>query len=294
MSMKILITSAIMIMLLACTPAGNKKQTTVASEQPAYKLELLWQSDTLLRTPESVLMDPAGEALYVSNVNLNPWEKDGNGFISKLDKSGNILTLKWIEGLNAPKGMGISGKSLFIADIDQIVEADLETGKIVRNYPVDGNPQLNDITVGEDGAVYVSGSGSNTIYRMKDGKMEALFTGNEGERFNGLLWEKERMLLITSTSSLFKAINLDTKEVKILAEKIGQGDAIAQVGNGGYITTSWIGAVFFIPSEGAAVKLLDTEAIGENAADACFDTTDQILYLPTFFKNRVKAYRLVR
>lgn len=294
MSMKILITSAVLILVLACTPAGNKKQPQVSTEPPAYKLELLWQSDTLLRTPESVLMDPAGEVLYVSNVNLHPWEKDGNGFISKLDKSGNILTLKWIEGLNAPKGMGITGKSLFIADIDQIVEADLETGKIVRTYPVEGNPQLNDVTVGNDGTVYFSGSGSNTIYRLKEGKPEALFTGNEGERFNGLLWEKDRMLLITSTSSLFKAINLETKEVKILAENIGQGDAIVPVGNGGYITTSWIGAVFFVPAEGAAVKLLDTEAIGENAADACFDTTGQILYLPTFFKNQVKAYRLVR
>jgi len=292
--MKTLISSAFLFLLLACTPSTRKKPAAVVSESPAYQLELLWLSDTLLRTPESVLMDPAGEILYVSNVNLNPWEKDGNGFISKMDKSGHILTLKWIEGLNGPKGMGIIGKSLFIADIDQIVEADLETGKIISTYPVEGNPELNDITVGEDGTVYISGSGSNTIYRLKDGKAEALVTGDEGERFNGLLWEKERMLLVTSTSSLFKSVDLETKEVKILAEKIGQGDAIAQVGNGGYITTSWIGAVFFVPAEGAAVKLLDTEALGENAADACFDTANQILYLPTFFKNQVKAYRLVK
>jgi outer membrane protein assembly factor BamB len=292
--MKILISSAILIFLLACTPTGNKKQTAVVGDQPAYKLELLWQSDTLLQTPESVLMDPAGEVLYVSNVNLNPWEKDGNGFISKMDKSGNILSLKWIEGLNSPKGMGISGKSLFIADIDQVVEAELETGKIIRSYPVEGNPQLNDITVGEEGTVYISGSGSNTIYRLKDGKLEALFTGNEGERFNGLLREKDRMLLITSGSGQFKSVIPETGEVKVLAENMGHGDAIVAVGNGDYITTNWSGAVFYVPAEGSVKKLLDTEPLGENAADACFDSAGQILYLPTFFKNQVKAYRLVK
>jgi hypothetical protein len=40
--------------------------------------------------------------------------------------------------------------------------------------------------------------------------------------------------------------------------------------------------------------LLDTEALGENAADAAFSVGEQILYLPTFNKNQVKAYKLVK
>lgn len=292
--MKLFYAILILLAVMACGQAGKKKQTVNKEALPAYKLELLWQSDTLLRTPESVLMDPDGDVLYVSNVNLNPWEKDGNGFISKLDKLGNILVLKWIEGLNAPKGMGINGKSLFIADIDRVVEADLETGQLIRSYEVEGKPELNDITVGDDGTVYISGSGSSTIYQLKDGQTEALFSGEEGERFNGLHREKERMLLITSGGGLLKSVNLETKEVKILAENMGHGDAIVPVGNGDYITTNWSGAVFYVPAEGAPVKLLDTEAIGENAADAAFSMEEQILYLPTFFKNQVKAYRLVK
>jgi hypothetical protein len=292
--MKIFISVFLVLALLACTPAGQKKQTPVAKEQPAYKLELLWQSDTLLRTPESVLMDPDREVLYVSNVNLNPWEKDGNGFISKLDKSGNILNLKWIEGLNGPKGMGISGNSLFIADIDRVVEVDISSGTIVRSFPVEGNPHLNDITVGEDGTVYVSGSGSNSIYRLNGANPEIIFHGIEGERFNGIFREKGRMLLITSESSHIESIDLETMDVKMLADSIGQGDGIAPVGDGGLITTSWKGATFYISPEGKVTKLLDTEALGENAADMAFDVTSQVLYLPTFFKNRVKAYRLVK
>jgi hypothetical protein len=109
---------------------------------------------------------------------------------------------------------------------------------------------------------------------------------------NGLT--EERLLLITSEGSQIESIDLEAKEVKLMADSIGQGDGIAALGDGGYITTSWKGAVFHISSEGKVMKLLDTEELGENAADACFDTASQILYLPTFFKNQVKAYRLVK
>jgi len=208
--------------------------------------------------------------------------------------SGNILSLNWIEGLNEPKGMGIRGNSLFIADINELVEVSLETGEVLRKIEIAGKPDLNDITVGSDGTVFVSGSGSNTIYQLKDDSLAEVFRGNEGERFNGLFSEKNRMLLITSASSQFKEINLETGEMKVISENMGHGDAIAPVGDGGYLTTSWKGSVFYVSPEGVPVKLLDTEALEENAADADFSIEEQMLYMPTFFKNRVKAYRLVK
>jgi outer membrane protein assembly factor BamB len=282
--------------IAACNSPSNKKQeqTGTIEVTPSYKLELLWESDTLIRTPESVLLDRERDILYVSNINSGPWEKDGNGFISKMDKSGNIIELKWIEGISAPKGMGISGNSLFIADIDELVEANIETGEILNRFKMEGKPDLNDITVADDGTVYVSGSGSNAIYKLNTGGLEVIFRGDEGERFNGLFYEKDRMLLVTSASSQFKEIPWRTMEVKIISENMGHGDAIAPVGDGGYITTSWAGAIFYVSAEGEVTKLLDTEALGENAADADFCIEEQILYVPTFFKNQVKAYKLVK
>jgi WD40 repeat protein len=284
-----------LIALISCnsTPRKDTKSDNIQSAPASYKIELLWESDTLLRTPESVLIDRERNILYVSNVNLNPWEKDGNGFISKLDMDGNIINLKWIEGLHGPKGMGISGKSLFVADIDALVEADIETGKIIKKIELEGKPDLNDITVSEDGTVFVSGSTSNTIYELKNGALEVYFKGGE-ERFNGLFWEKERMLLITSASSQFKEINHNTKEVKIIAENMGHGDAIAPVGDGGYLCTSWAGKIFYISANGETTVLLDSEGLAENAADLDYSIQNKILYVPTFFKNQVKAYRLIK
>jgi hypothetical protein len=281
--------------LISCSSTKKKDttETETKAASPSYKIELSWESDTLLRTPESVLIDRERNILYVSNVNLNPWEKDDNGFISKMDMQGNITELKWIEGLHGPKGMGILGNSLFIADIDVLVEANIETGEIMNKLEFEGEPQLNDITVGEDGMLYVSGSNSQKIYAVKNGDVDVYLQGEEGERFNGLYWEKDRMLLITSASSQFKEINHNTKEVKVIAGNMGHGDAIAPVGDGGYLCTSWAGKIFYVSAGGETTTLLDTEALEENAADLDYSIENKTLYVPTFFKNQVKAYRLI-
>lgn len=294
--MKNLLLIVVILATFSCNSAKkqNSQQEKTKRVNSGYQLKLVWQSDTLLRTPESVLFDRKNDILYVSNVNLDPWVKDGNGFISKMDRSGNVIQLKWIEGLNAPKGMGISGNSLFIADIDEVVEANIKTGEIINKIEIEGDPELNDITVGEDGLVYVSGSASNKIYVVKGGNVEVFLKGEDGERFNGLYWEKKRMLLITSGSSQFKEINRKTKEVKIIAENMGHGDGIAPVGDGGYLTTDWAGAIFYVSVLGETNKLLDTEELGENAADLDYSIEDGILYVPTFFKNQVKAFKLVK
>lgn len=279
----------------SCNPAKKTEdeKKVAVTEKTTYKLELVWASDTLLRTPESVFFDKNRSVLYISNINLNPWEKDGNGFISKMDLSGNIIDLKWVEGLNAPKGMGVAGNTLYVADIDEIVQIDLESGRIMDRISVSGNPDLNDITVGDDGTVYVSGSSSNKIYAFKDGKISEFLTGGDDERFNGLYWEKNRLLLITSGTGQFKAIDWATKKVSIISENMGHGDAIAAVGDGSYLTSDWDGAVYHVSPEGSTTKLLDTKANNENAADFCYSVDNHLLFIPTFNANRVKAYKLI-
>jgi outer membrane protein assembly factor BamB len=285
----------LIIALASCTQ-GKKTQNEQpedAVEIPAYRLELVWASDTLLKTPESVCFDKERKVLYISNVNLNPWEKDGNGFISKMDLSGNIIELEWVQNLHGPKGMGISNGSLFIADIDEIVKANIETGEITDRFSVEGNPDLNDITVGEDGTVYITGSGSNKIYALKNGEVTEFLAGSADERFNGLYWEKSRLLLITSGSSQFKAIDWDTKSVSIISESMGHGDGIVSVGEGAYLTSSWAGAIFHVASDGTTTRLLNTEADSLNTADFDYSAADNLLFVPTFFDNRVMAYKLV-
>jgi hypothetical protein len=297
--MKNVLSILLIIALFACNAGKSTKEEqedtveTTPIEEPSYKLELVWASDSILITPESVLFDKERKVLYVANINQNPWEKDGNGFISRMDLTGNITDLRWVEGVSGPKGMGVYGNKLYVADIDEVVEIDIETAAVVGRYPVEGKPDLNDITVGGDGTVYVSGSTSNTIYVLKDGEITEFLSGGD-EGFNGLFWEKDRLLLLTSGTSQFKEIDWNTKTMNVISENMGAGDGVVAVGDGSYLTSSWSGAIFHVSSEGVATKILDTEAIGENTADIDYSMEDNLLFVPTFFDNRVKAYRLVK
>jgi len=82
-------------------------------------------------SPESVVV--TGNDVFVSNlgVKLEPMEKDGDGFISRLDRQGNIKALKWADKLNGPKGMIEVEGVLYVADIDRVLGFRVRDGKPV-------------------------------------------------------------------------------------------------------------------------------------------------------------------
>jgi len=82
-------------------------------------------------SPESVVV--SGDDVFVSNlgIKLEPMEKDGDGFISKLDRQGNIKALKWADKLNAPKGLLAVNGVIYVADIDRVLGFRQRDGKQV-------------------------------------------------------------------------------------------------------------------------------------------------------------------
>lgn len=115
--------------------------------------------------PESALHDPAADVYLVSNVNGPVAAKDGNGFISRVSPAGEILDLRWIDGatdgvtLHAPKGMGLLGDTLIVADIDHVRLFDRVSGEPIDDWAVDGATFLNDVAVSPGGTIYVSDTG---------------------------------------------------------------------------------------------------------------------------------------
>ncbi|WP_136481441.1 YncE family protein [Cognatitamlana onchidii] len=274
---------------------GKRKTVTNAKpeEKTAFKptLELLWKTDTLLTTSESVLYDPVKDIIYVSNVNNSPWDKDGNGFISTINTKGEITNLKWMEGLSGPKGMGIHNGKLYVNDIDRVVEIDIEKQKVTNEFFVEGNPQLNDITVG-NGSVYISGSGSDAIYKIVDNEITEVAKDSLG-RLNGLLHQKEGIYYATSASHNFGLYNRDSKTFNTLVSGIGHGDGVVRLDNNDFIVSSWQGQIFYINGENwTKTLILDTRDHGMNAADIDYIPSNRTLLVPTFFDNRVLAYKV--
>lgn len=82
-------------------------------------------------SPESVVV--AGDDVFVSNVGvkLEPMARDGDGFVSRLDRQGGIKALKWAAQLNAPKGLIAVDGVLYVADIDRVLGFRISDGKRV-------------------------------------------------------------------------------------------------------------------------------------------------------------------
>src|SRR5436189_39729 len=140
---------AAIFLLIICNQANAQK----------HKLVKVWETDTILKVPESVLYDAANKVLYASNIDgTDPWAKDGKGSIAKIGMDGKIIAVEWVKGLNAPKGMGVHNGKLYVADLTNIVVIDTKTGSIEKTIAVDGAGGLNDVSVGSDGVIWVSDS----------------------------------------------------------------------------------------------------------------------------------------
>lgn len=254
------------------------------------RLITIWETKTDLKTPESVAYDIENDLIFVANVNMNPWEKDGNGFLSKMNLKGDILEAYWIKGLSGPKGMGTHKGKLYVTDIDEVVEIDIKKGEVINKYPVAGAKKLNDITVDKGGTVYFSDMGDNAIYSLKKGKVELFLKSVELENINGLY--VQGTVLFAGLASKVVSINVATKAIKTFVDNTGGVDGLVATGKGSYLISDWQGHIYEIKEGQKPVLLLDTTPLKINAADIEFVEEKNILLVPTFFKDNVVAYQL--
>lgn len=255
-------------------------------------LTKLWESDTTLITPESVLFNQSDGLLYVTCIGgVPPNKKDGDGYIAKISaKDGSIIESQWVTSLNAPKGMGISGDFLFVADIDEIIKIDLVTGEILAKYPVEGADFLNDIDVSPSGEVFISDSGTDKVHLISGDSVITILENEEFDRPNGLLHLGDTMMMATSGSGNFYTINTQDWTYSVLTDSIFGGDGVRKVGDD-FLVSSWNGEIYYVTSSGKKKLLIDTKGIF-NTADFEFLPESNTVLVPTFFGNQVIAYKL--
>jgi len=280
---------------------GFMCRTDPPLDRPIKQHELLtkvWETPAEFDVPESVLYDPQRDILYVSSFNrVNP-ANAGKGYISRMTLDGRIEQLRWITGLDGPCGMGIHENQLYVVECTgNLVEIDIDAGKIAQRYPTQNTRFLNDLTIAESGAIYISNTAGapvdNDVLRFSDGQWETWPGGRELHRVNGLFIHDGKLIVGNTDDGLIKLIDLEDGRLSELA-CLGAGllDGIRVDNEGNYLVSHWEGEVYRISPSGEVVEILDTSAAGLNPADFEFVKSKNLLVIPTFLGNRVVAYRL--
>lgn len=253
-------------------------------------LQKIWETDSLLKVPESVLLDARNQRLYVTNIEgKNPWEKDGKGSVSLLTLSGKILNPVWVTGLHAPKGMSMFQDFLILADIDSVVIIDVTKAQVVKKIFVEGAKALNDLVCDKRGNMYVTDSKENKVFYIDAAKLkpEVYLEGLSG--LNGItLFEKS--LYVVDAGTLFR-IGKDKEKIKIAEGMEGRTDGVEVIDENSFIVSCWEGAIWFVKGNGEKKLLWDAKQEGYNTADIGIDKKTQTLYVPTFWRNTVRAYK---
>lgn len=255
-------------------------------EEIEPSLSLVWETDTVLTTCESVLYDAARKEIYVSNIDGKPLEKDGKGFISKIDFDGVVTQLKWAKEINAPKGMGILVDKMYVTNIDELVQINMADGKITKGFTIKDAQFLNDVTIG-DGTVYFSDMETGKLHKYDGERVSLVSEGHSG--LNGLVYNNGYIYALDG-SGLVK-LSADGSSKEVLNAEVTGGDGLVMIDENTFVASRWKGEVWLIKN-GKATMLLDSKEQDIQTADIGYNPNENMLYVPRFFSNKVSAYRL--
>lgn len=288
--MKTLLSVLVVTGLASAAAAEPPPGTDTPASKPAVQIDGL-------HAPESVLYDEHTDLYLVSNINGSPFAHDHNGFIAQVSPSGEIKTLRWIDGsLDAPKGMAFLGDTLYVADIDTVRAFDRKSGAPRKAIPVPGALFLNDIAAGSD-RIFVSDTavkegfkptGTAAIYEVRpDGTVKPIIRSNDLGGPNGLATRGPELWAVTFGGNELFRVNPTGKQPGTKLPR-GQLDGLVILPDGTFLISSWQASGVFAGRPGETF----TQVLSglPSPADIGFDSKRSRLLVPQLQKDRVVVF----
>ena len=223
-------------------------------------IEKKWTLKDSLSMPEAVVYDPGTNALYVAN-----YYNEGNEYITKVSLSGKVIKRDWISGLRLCTGMAIDNNKLYAVNRNALIVIDLIKEKVIEKIPLKGMLAPNDITIDNEGTIYISDLPANAVFKLNNGVPEKWVDNLDGP--NGLLYENGNILI--GQNKRIDIVNIKDKSSKTMAkfESGSNIDGLQSDGNGNYLVSDYNGKLYRVFPDGKKIVLMNTVTPGKQIAD---------------------------
>lgn len=253
--------------------------------------------------PEAVRYDADQDVYFVSNWGTgNPGAIDNNGFISRMRPDGGVENLRFIAGgtggvmLHAPRGMTIVGDTLWVADADAVRGFHRRTGALLAivDFSALDRGFLNDVAADADGAVYVTDTGRNKIYRVRGGPTLVVSDSLLGAP-NGITWDaaNRRFLVVPfGGGHTIRGWTPGTTSLASVGTSPGaKFDGVEILSGGRLLVASQADTSLHLFVGGTGRSIIRT---GGPPADIAVDTKRNRVAVPIVALNRVEIWTLPR
>jgi glucose/arabinose dehydrogenase len=268
---------------------------------------------TGLARPESVRWDPEQRVWFVSNINGRERPRDGDGFISRLAPDGRIEALRFVDGaakgvtLHDPKGLAITGDTLWVADAGAVRGFHRRTGAPVATIELDPVGALfpNDLAATPDGTLWLTDtgvrfdsagnrihSGPDRIYRIRGRRLTVALEGGALGQPNGIAWDprgKRFLLGPVVGDSAVQEWKEGRRAPTPVARGIGRYDGIEVLPDGRTLVSAWNDSTV---SEVVGSEVRPLIRGVPTAADIGVDPEAGVVAVPILTGDRVELWRL--
>jgi hypothetical protein len=262
-------------------------------------------------SPESVVV--TGEDVFVSNlgVKLEPMEKDGDGFIARLDRQGNVKTMKWAVDLHGPKGMIAVDGVLYVADIDRVVGFRIGDGK--RIFELDmaatGTRFLNAFTRIDNRRLLLSATDLDKVFvvDLKAGKFGELAFDTPPKGPNGMKQAGNRLIVVEwgkdgQANGAVKTYRLEGMSAKLdkqyTPSPAGLFDGVVDIGANRWLISNWVkfepaGLLQVLDTRTGQISVANEKTPVAGPADLFLDDQGK-LWVPGMMEGKVYRMTLKR
>ena len=277
------------VLLLSCCHMQSLQQSTISA----------------FDAPDQVLWHAKSDSWFVSNLGGGiSLAEDGYGWITRLNKDGEVIAAQWLRGLDAPSGMTSTDDKLFICDRKGVIQVDIKSNNIDEVFLMPDAEFINDVVISPAGDLYVSDFFGNTIYKIpantrKPEVFVEIENSPDGLYFDGntlivVTWGKDvdRQSFKTTENGTMLVVDLTSRKVKHFSENvgnIGNLEGVTKSSDGDFYVTDWMnGKLLKVSAEGVEEVLTGLK----NPTDPDYSKELNIIAFPEHSGNRVIFYHL--